>query len=259
MSARRRSFALLLACVLAPAAARAAEPAVAAPDPRTRYSSAPSDNRVAEAERRVRPQLEADLAAAGLRYGAPLLVRIFKHESQLELWVKDGARYRRFRTYPICSYSGTLGPKQRQGDRQAPEGFYSVGRADLRERSQYHLGFDLGYPNAYDRAHRRTGDFLLVHGHCVSIGCYAMGDDQIEQIFTLVAAAIAAGQRRVEVHAFPFRFDAPPRRDWRAGEWGAFWSELEPAYFAVERTGELPTVRVVDGHYRVAPARGATP
>ena len=252
MSAGRFAVALLVAGACLGASA-------ATVDPRTRYSTAPSDNRVAEAEGRVRPQLEADLAAAGLRYGAPLLLRIFKHEAQLEVWVQDGARFRRFRTYPICAYSGTLGPKQRQGDRQAPEGFYTVGRADLRERSQYHLGFDLGYPNAYDRAHRRTGDFLLVHGHCVSIGCYAMGDEQIEQIFTLVAAAIANGQRRVSVHAFPFRFDAPPRRDWRAGEWGAFWSELEPAYFAVERTGEVPAVHVVDGHYRVSPPAGATP
>lgn len=251
MSARRTAIVALFAgaCL---GAARLDVTAEANVDPRTRYSSAPSDNRVVEAERRVRPQLEADLASAGLRYGAPLLVRIFKHEAQLELWVKDGVRYRLFRTYPICSYSGTLGPKLRQGDRQAPEGFYSVGRADLRERSQYHLGFDLGYPNAYDRAHGRTGDFLLVHGHCVSIGCYAMGDEQIEQIFTLVAAAIAGGQRRVDVHAFPFRFDAPPRRDWRAGEWGTFWSQLEPAYHAVERTGVPPRVRVVDGRYVTA-------
>ena len=220
---------------------------------------APVEDRAGDAERRVRPRLESELAAAHLRFGAPVLLRIFKQEAELELWLHDGRRYRRFRTYPICAYSGRLGPKVRQGDRQAPEGFYEVRRGDLRERSQYHLGFDLGYPNAYDRAHGRTGSLLMVHGDCVSIGCYAMGDAQIEQIYTLVAAALRGGQRRVEVHAFPFRFDAPPRRDWRAGEWGAFWSELEPAYFAVERTGQLPTVRVVDGHYRVAPTSGATP
>jgi murein L,D-transpeptidase YafK len=217
-----------------------------------------AQDRAADAERRVRPQLEADLAAARLAFGAPVLVRIFKHESELELWLHDGARYRRFRTYPICRWSGRLGPKLRQGDRQAPEGFYSVGPGNLNARSTYHLSFDLGYPNAYDRHHGRTGDYLMVHGDCVSIGCYAMGDAQVEQIYTLVAAALRGGQRRVEVHAFPFRFDAPPRADWRAGEWGSFWSELEPAFHAVERTGQLPAVRVVDGHYRVAPPRGAT-
>jgi murein L,D-transpeptidase YafK len=213
--------------------------------------SAVAQDRAALAEANVRPALEQALAAQRLRWGAPMLVRIFKHEGELEVWLHDGARYRNFRTYPICTYSGTLGPKRRQGDRQAPEGFYFVGPAQLNPRSTYHLSFDLGYPNAYDRAHRRTGDFLMVHGNCVSIGCYAMGDAQIEQIYTLLAAALRNGQRQVPVHAFPFRFDAPPRPDWRAGEWGSFWGELEPAYHAVERTGIAPAVRVVDGHYRV--------
>jgi len=237
MNLRRALLAFALAGALAPAAAQ---------------------DRAADAARRVRPALEADLAAAHLRFGAPVLLRIFKHEAQLEVWVDDGTRFRRFRTYPICTFSGALGPKVRQGDGQAPEGFYSVGAGQLNPASSYHLSFDLGYPNRYDRAHGRTGSLLMVHGHCVSIGCYAMGDAQIEEIYTLVAAALRHGQRRVDVHAFPFRFDAPPRRDWRAGEWGPFWGELEPAYFAVERTGQLPAVRVVDGHYEVAP-RGATP
>ena len=238
MTPRRALLAFVLACMLAPAAAQ---------------------DRAADAARRVRPALVADLAAAHLRFGAPVLLRIFKHEAQLEVWVDDGTRFRRFRTYPICTFSGALGPKLRKGDGQAPEGFYSVGAGQLNPASSYHLSFDLGYPNRYDRAHGRTGSALMVHGHCVSIGCYAMGDAQIEQIYTLVAAALDHGQRRVDVHAFPFRFDAPPRRDWRAGEWGPFWSELEPAYFAVERTGQAPAVRVVDGHYEVAPPRGATP
>lgn len=216
-------------------------------------ASTAAQDRAADAARRVRPALEHDLAAAHLRFGAPVLLRIFKHESELELWIDDGARYRRFRTWPICTYSGGLGPKQRKGDGQAPEGFYSVGAGQLNPYSSYHLGLDLGYPNAYDRAHGRTGSLLMVHGDCVSIGCYAMGDAQIEQIYTLMAAALSHGQRRVEVHAFPFRFDAPPMRDWRAGEWGSFWRELEPAYIAVERTGLAPAITVVDGHYRVAP------
>jgi murein L,D-transpeptidase YafK len=215
-----------------------------------------SADRASDAERRVRPALEADLAKAGLRYGAPVLLRIFKREHELELWVGDGTPapgtvYRRFRTYPICTFSGTLGPKLRVGDGQAPEGFYSVGRGQLNPYSSYHLSFDLGYPNAYDRAHGRTGSLLMVHGNCVSIGCYAMGDAQIEQIYSLVAAALAGGQRRVEVHAFPFRFDAPPRPDWRAQPDGAFWAELEPAFVAVNRDGRAPRIRVVDAHYVV--------
>jgi murein L,D-transpeptidase YafK len=209
-------------------------------------------DRAADADGRVRPALEADLAKQGLRFGAPVLLRIFKHEHELELWVGDGTRFRKFRTYPICTFSGELGPKLRVGDGQAPEGFYSVGRGQLNPYSSYHLSFDLGYPNAYDRAHGRTGSLLMVHGNCVSIGCYAMGDAQIEQIYSLVAAALAGGQRRIDVHAFPFRFDAPPRPDWRAQPWGAFWAELEPAYTTFNRTGLAPAIRVVDGHYVVA-------
>ena len=207
--------------------------------------------RAEDAARRVRPQLAADLAAADLRFGAPVLLRIFKHEHELEVWVDDGARFRRFRTYPICTFSGAPGPKLRQGDGQAPEGFYSVGAGQLNPYSSYHLSFDLGYPNAYDRAHGRTGSLLMVHGDCVSIGCYAMGDAQIEQIYTLVAAALAGGQRRVEVHAFPFRYATPPDPHWRRGEWGAFWAELEPAYRALEATGKAPVVRVVGRRYVV--------
>jgi murein L,D-transpeptidase YafK len=213
-----------------------------------------AEDRVALASARVRAPLEADLAKAGLRFGAPVLVRIFKLEEQLELWVDAGPRYRLFRTYPICTYSGTLGPKTKQGDRQAPEGFYTVGRADLRARSAYHLGFDLGYPNAFDRAHGYTGDFLLVHGSCVSIGCYAMGDEQIEEIYVLLDAALRGGQPRVEVHAFPFRFDRPAGH-WDQHPWAGFWKQLQPAYAAFNASGRPPTIRVVDGRYRVQPAR----
>ena len=213
----------------------------------------PVPDRAAVAAARVRPQLQVDLANAGLRFGAPILIRIFKAERELEVWIDDGTRHRLFRTYPICTYSGTLGPKVRQGDRQAPEGFYSVGRGQLNPASTYHLSFDLGYPNDYDRAHRRTGNYLMVHGNCVSIGCYAMGDAQIEQIYTLVDAALRGGQRRVDVHAFPFRFAARPARDWEADPWAGFWKQLQPAYTAFNESGKPPTIRVVGGRYRVEP------
>jgi murein L,D-transpeptidase YafK len=222
--------------------------------PQAHAQAAGSDDRAADAARRHRPVLQYYVERSGAQWGAPVLLRVFKQESELEVWVGDGTRFHKMRTYPICAWSGVLGPTQKQGDAQAPEGFYSVGLGDLRERSAYHLGFDLGYPNAYDRAHHRTGDFLLVHGRCVSIGCYAMGDYAIEQIYTLVEAALRHGQPRVEVHAFPFRFDAPPSADWRTQAWGPFWQELEPAYHALEETGVPPTIRVVGGHYKVTPA-----
>jgi murein L,D-transpeptidase YafK len=197
----------------------------------------------------VRPELERGFAAIGARVGDAIYLRLFKHERELELWVRRGERYVLFRTYPICTFSGELGPKLRQGDGQAPEGFYSVGAGQLNPYSRFHLSFDLGYPNAYDRAHGRTGSMLMVHGSCVSIGCYAMGDAQIEQIYTLVAAALHGGQRRVPVHVFPFRFRQPPLPDWRRQRWGEFWSDLERGYEAFERTRVPPSVRVQDKRY----------
>jgi murein L,D-transpeptidase YafK len=201
---------------------------------------------------RVRPALERDLAALGLRFGAPAYVRLFKQDSELEVWLEGAdARFVLFRRYPICTWSGALGPKQKQGDNQSPEGFYRVAAGQLNPASRYHLAFNLGYPNAYDRAHGRTGDFLMVHGNCVSIGCYAMGDAAIEEIYTLVAAALASGQRAFEVHAFPFRLEDATLAARRDSPWHPFWRELQPAYAQFERTRQVPRVRVQDGHYVV--------
>jgi len=209
------------------------------------------DDRAAHAAARVRPGLERDLAAASLRYGAPVFIRIFKAESQLEVWVDDGERHRLFRSYPVCTWSGELGPKLRQGDGQSPEGFYRVGRAQLNPRSQYHLSFNLGYPNAYDRAHGRTGDFLMVHGSCVSIGCYAMGDAAIEEIYTLVSAGLAGGQAAVPVHVFPFRFSDRPEADWQHQPWADFWRNLREGHDAFERSGRPPDIIVSGRRYVV--------
>jgi murein L,D-transpeptidase YafK len=211
-------------------------------------------DRAQDVAQRVRPQLERDLAAAGLRFGDPVFLRIFKQEHELELWVRKRDAFLLFRTYPICTWSGALGPKQREGDGQSPEGFYSVGRSQLNPTSQFHLAFNLGYPNAYDRAHGRSGNFLMVHGNCVSIGCYAMGDAQIEQIYTLLDAALRGGQSRAEVHVFPFRFDHPPRPDWRTQPWGDFWRNLEQGYRTFERAHRPPIVDVVGERYRVRDA-----
>lgn len=213
--------------------------------------------RAQAAAARVKPGLERDLSAQGLRYGDPVFIRLFKHEHQLELWVRKGARHALFRQYPICTWSGMLGPKLRQGDGQSPEGFYSVGRSQLNPNSRYHLSFNLGYPNAYDRAHGRTGDFLMVHGSCVSIGCYAMGDANIEQIYTLLDAALRGGQPRVPVHVFPFRYAQPPQADWQQGRWGDFWSNLRQGHDAFERTKVPPDVGVERLRYRIT-ERAAT-
>lgn len=207
------------------------------------------------ARARVEPALRTALGQAGLAWGAPVFLRLFKQEARLELWMQRGAQYTLFRTYPICTFSGALGPKLKAGDGQAPEGFYAVRKGQLNPWSSYHLSFDLGYPNAYDRAHGRTGSLLMVHGRCVSIGCYAMGDAAIEEIYTLVAAALENGQDAVSVHALPFRYDRPDAAArLRSGEWSAFWRELQAGWDAFETRRVPPSVGVHDGHYTVTPA-----
>lgn len=219
----------------------------------------PASRRSQEAQARVTGSLQADIAAAGLEWGAPLYIRIFKEESILEVWVQKNDRFTLFRSYDICAYSGQLGPKLRQGDGQAPEGFYFVKPRALNPHSRFHLSFNLGYPNAYDRAHGRTGDYLMVHGDCVSIGCYAMAKNQnilasdrnqpIEEIWTLLAAAYASGQPFVRVHAFPFRLTDANLQRHQASPWYAFWKNLQEGYDAFTLTGRPPNVEVRDRRY----------
>ena len=149
------------------------------------------------------------MSAKDMAASAPILVRVFKKESVLEVWKQTRAgRYELLKSFPICRWSGQLGPKRRVGDRQAPEGFYTVGPRQMNPNSQFHLSFDIGYPNAFDRAHGGTGAYLMVHGQCTSSGCYAMTDAQIEEVYALARDAFAGGQKAFQFQAFPFRMTA---------------------------------------------------
>ena len=247
---RRRLLLLLLLGAAAPVAADAWRSAATSLTEHTLV--VPTSDRAIAAAARVRLLLERELAAQGLAFGAPAFVRIFKQEHELELWLaRDDGTYALFRSWPICTWSGALGPKTRQGDGQSPEGFYRVAQGQLNPASKYHLAFNLGYPNAYDRAHARTGDFLMVHGNCVSIGCYAMGDAAIEEIYSLVAAALDGGQPAVEVHAFPFRLDTQKLELQRESPWFDFWSQLKAGYDVFERTRQPPRIDLAGLSYRV--------
>jgi murein L,D-transpeptidase YafK len=209
-------------------------------------------SRAAEAAERVRPALERDLAARGLAVGNPVFIRAFKQERQLELFVKDvrSGKFELFRTYRIAGASGNLGPKLAEGDFQVPEGFYHVPPSAMKPDSQYHLAFNIGYPNAYDLAHKRTGSLIMVHGDRVSIGCLAMTDEKIEEIYTLCAAAHAKGQAFFRVHLFPFRM-TEARMTAAAGErWADFWSNLKQGYDWFERERVPPDVTVKDLRYQ---------
>lgn len=192
------------------------------------------------------------LAAKELALGAPVFMRVFKREFELELWMLKGERYVHFATYPICKWSGRLGPKLKTGDRQAPEGFYSVDRTALNPNSQWHRSFNLGFPNPYDRAQGRTGSFLMVHGGCGSIGCYAMTNPVIDEIWTLVTRAFDGGQQRFQVQVFPFRMTERNLALYSGGAWDAYWANLKTGYDLFETDRVPPTVGVCNKSYAFA-------
>jgi murein L,D-transpeptidase YafK len=210
-----------------------------------------SDSSVPPSERQLPASTQALLAIKGMKQESPIFVRIFKEESELEVWkVKDG-RFQHFRTYSICAWSGELGPKVQQGDRQAPEGFYTVSRGQMNPHSLYHLAFNIGFPNAFDHANGHSGSALMVHGNCKSAGCYAMTDAFIEEIYILARDAFNAGQTRFHVQAFPFRMTADNMQRHRDNRWFPFWVKLKEGYDAFEATGKPPVVKVCGRQYLV--------
>ncbi|WP_072370455.1 murein L,D-transpeptidase family protein [Hyphomicrobium sp. NDB2Meth4] len=200
--------------------------------------------------------LSGRLAGKDLKLGSPIFIRVFKREFELEMWVKRGDRFELFETYPICMWSGAIGPKLKQGDKQAPEGFYTVDSTALNPNSQYRRSFNLGFPNAFDRAHGRTGSLLMIHGDCRSIGCYAMTHPVIDEIWTLLTSALSAGQKRVQVQVFPFRMTETNISRHAENPNIGFWRQLRVGYDAFMRDRVPPVVSVCDGRYTIRPAGG---
>ncbi len=181
---------------------------------------------------------------------SPILLRIYKEDSQLEVWkVNQDGQYALLKTYPICRWSGALGPKKKEGDRQAPEGFYTITKAQMNPNSNYYLAFNTGYPNAFDSAWGRTGSELMVHGDCSSRGCYAMTDGQIQEIYALAREAFFGGQKAFQLQAFPFRMTALNMVKHRNNPNYGFWKQLKRGYDDFEATRQEPTVAVCDKHY----------
>ena len=192
------------------------------------------------------------LGKKGMKTESPIFVRIFKEESELEIWkLRDDGRYHHFKTYPICTWSGDLGPKIVQGDKQAPEGFYQIYKSQMNPNSQFHLAFNIGYPNSYDKSHGRTGSALMVHGKCKSAGCYAMTDALIEEIYALAREQYADGLESFPVHAFPFRMTIENMARYQGHKWFAFWLTLKEGYDAFETTRQVPSVTVCEKRYNV--------
>lgn len=193
----------------------------------------------------------AQLNAKGMTKESPVLVRIFKQESELEVWkMNSSGRYALFKSYPMCRWSGKLGPKFREGDRQAPEGFYHVSAGMLNPKSQFYLSFNLGFPNRLEAAQGFTGDALMVHGACSSSGCFAMTDDQMAEIYPIVREALAGGQSRFQVQSFPFKMTAQNLAAHKDSPHFAFWKNLKEGYDSFEITKREPKVSACGRRYQ---------
>jgi len=186
----------------------------------------------------------------GTTPSAPMLIRTYKQEAEFEIWkMNSDGRYALLKTYPMCRWSGQLGPKTREGDRQVPEGFYAITPGQMNPNSNYYLSFNVGYPNAYDRALGRTGGSIMVHGVCSSAGCFSMTDAQIGEIYAIAREAFNGGQRAIQMQSFPFRMTAENLAKHRLDPNMAFWKELKTGADHFEVTKAEPSVMVCGKHY----------
>ena len=198
----------------------------------------------------ISKEMSAEIERKNMPLNSPILVRIFKEEAELEVWKKDTTgSYALLKTYPICRWSGDLGPKIKEGDRQAPEGFYQITPGLMNPNSNYYLAFNLGFPNTYDKSNDRTGAFLMVHGDCSSRGCYAMTDEQIGEIFSLGRESFSGGQKSFQVQAYPFRMTALNMAKHRNSPHMAFWRMIKRGYDHFEVTKQEPKVDVCEKRY----------
>jgi murein L,D-transpeptidase YafK len=204
----------------------------------------------AKALKPVPRELVAKMQRLGMPETGRIFIRIYKETSELEVWKqqKDG-KYALLKNYSICKWSGGLGPKVKEGDKQAPEGFYTVTPAQMNPNSSYYLSFNIGYPNAYDRALGRTGSNLMVHGACSSAGCYSMTDESAGEIFSLARDSFRGGQRDFQIQAFPFRMTAENMARHRGDPNMPFWEMLKTGADHFEVTRVPPKVDVCNRGY----------
>ncbi|MFD1801430.1 peptidoglycan meso-diaminopimelic acid protein amidase [Mixta tenebrionis] len=218
-------IALLFAMILLPALSMASTPEPAQP--------------LAPVSKELKKQL----------LGTPVYIQIFKEERTLELYGKIGNEYRLLDSYRICNFSGGLGPKRRQGDFKSPEGFYSVKLSQLKPDSRFYRAINIGFPNQYDRERGYDGKYLMIHGACVSIGCYAMTNAYMDEIFSYVDAALRNGQPEVAVSIYPFRMTKSNLYNHRNSYYASFWQELQPGYAYFVEHRQPPTMVVNNGKY----------
>jgi murein L,D-transpeptidase YafK len=208
----------------------------------------------------IRASTLQQMASLNMDRAAPILLRIYKTESTLEVWKQDrDGKYALLESYPICKFSGKLGPKISEGDHQAPEGFYEVTPAQMNPLSREYLAFNIGFPNAFDRSLGRTGSVVMVHGGCHSIGCYAMTDRHMDEIYALIGEAFNGGQDKVQLQAFPFHMTAENlAAHAESNPHATFWAMLKEGSDVFLKEGKPPTVAVCGHRYVFNPAASAT-
>lgn len=190
------------------------------------------------------------MAAIGSSPAEPMMIRVYKESSELEVWKRTrSGQYALLKTYPICKWSGTLGPKIKEGDYQSPEGFYDVTPGLLNPKSSYHLSFNVGFPNKFDRALNRTGSYLMIHGDCLSVGCYAMTDEGIKELYALVRESFKGGNPSVQLQLLPFRMTEDNFARHASSPHVAFWRDLKVGTDAFDRTRTLPAWDVCQQRY----------
>ncbi|MDJ0612997.1 MAG: murein L,D-transpeptidase family protein [Rhizobiaceae bacterium] len=208
------------------------------------------ESSVPKHEKPVPEYLTKKMKTKGMSLGAPILLRIFKEENVMEVWKQDHTkRYALLNSYEICKWSGKLGPKHKEGDRQAPEGFYHVTPGLMNPNSSYHLSFNMGFPNAYDRANDRTGSYLMIHGACSSAGCYSMTDEYVEEIYAMAREAFKGGQKAFQIQAYPFRMTAENLAQKVGHQDFEFWKMLKEGSDHFEVTRKQPKVDVCEKRY----------
>jgi murein L,D-transpeptidase YafK len=212
----------------------------------------------AKANQPVPPKLVAEMTEKDMDLQSPMLVRVFKQEAELEVWKQNrSGQFALLKTYPICRWSGDLGPKVKEGDRQAPEGFYAITPAQMNPRSAYYLSFNTGFPNAFDKSLGRTGSQLMVHGDCSSRGCFAMTDEQIAEIYSLGRESFFGGQRSFQFAAFPFKMTPVNMAKHRNNPNMPFWKMIKQGYDHFEVTRQEPKVEFCENKYVFDPAAPA--
>lgn len=191
-----------------------------------------------------------DMRKKNMSRNSPIMLRIVKEEGELEIWkARNDQRFEKLVGYRICAWSGRLGPKVKEGDRQAPEGFYELSQANLNPNSKYYLAINTGFPNAFDRANGRYGTNLMIHGACSSSGCYSMTDEQVLEIYALARDAFRGGQKTIQLQALPFRMTAENMARHRMSPHYDFWKMLKVGYDNFEVTKRPPEVAVCNKTY----------